>query len=139
MSAELTTLRRIADEFMSKGDFTHYDELVAPDLVDHDVFYGEPQGTYESLRGFIIGLRTALPDLRFTFESGAVSEDRIFARFTASGTMTGPLGEIPPTGKYAEWTEFHEIRVNSQNQMVEHWGAGAEDVMRGMLGLHAQG
>ncbi len=135
MSTTMNTLQRFAEEVMSRGDFTHFDELVAADFVDHDVYFGEPEGTRASLRAFVQGLRTAMPDLRFTFESGAEQDDHLFARFTASGTMTGPLGDIPPTGQSATWTEMHEIRVNSQQQMVEHWGAGAEDVMRGMLGL----
>lgn len=128
-------LRLFVEQVINRGDFSAYSTLVAPNLVDHDVFPGEEEGTYDSLPQVVQDIRTAMPDIRFQYEDGVVAGDRHWARFTASGTMTGPLLGRAPTNKHAVWSEMHVARVDEQGRMVEHWGVGDELRRMAELGL----
>lgn len=119
-------LRWFAEVVISQGDFSQYPRLVASHLIDHDVFPGEPPVTYEGLMQVVQDIRTAMPDVQFVCEDEAIVGDRHWARFTASGTMTGPLLGHAPTNKRAVWTEMHVARVDQDGRMVEHWGVGDE-------------
>src|SRR5215467_15908589 len=122
MTPEPNVLRWFAEEVINKGDFTNYAQWISPSLRDYDVFFGEPEGTYESLRAVVEDIRAVMPDICFRYEDGVVVGDRHWARFTASGTMTGPLLGSAPTHKHAVWIEMHVARVNEHGQMEEHWG-----------------
>ena len=50
-------------------------------------------------RAAAVELFTTLPDFHFTLEGAWGEGDRIAWRGTMRGTMTGPLGEVPATGR----------------------------------------
>jgi predicted ester cyclase len=135
MSPEFNVLRWFGEEVINKGNFTEYAQRISRSLRDYDVFLGEPEGTYERLIAVVRDIRVAMTDIYFQFEDGAVDGDRHWARFTARGTMTGPLLGKAPTYKHAVWTEMHVARVNGQGQMEEHWGTGDELSRLQQLGL----
>jgi predicted ester cyclase len=42
---------------------------------------------------------TAFPDLRFRIDDLIAEDDKVVTRFVASGTFSGPLGAVQPTGR----------------------------------------
>lgn len=63
---------------------------------------GQP-GDVDMGVGVAEGYGAAFPDLQFEIErQWSPSPDVSIIEFTARGTHTGPLGELPPTGKSAE-------------------------------------
>lgn len=132
--APFNVLRWFAENVINRGDFSEYSRWIAQDLQDYDVFPGEPPvTTFDGLRQVVQDIRTAMPNILFVCEDEAVVGDRHWARFTATGTMTGPMLGYEPSNKSATWTEMHVARVDADGRMVEHWGVG--DVIRQMVEL----
>ncbi len=131
-------MRRLIEEVVNAGNIDIIDEIIDPKFVDHDVEYGEPLGTRESLKAFVRNIRRMMPDLRFDLQHETVDGQFIWQLHRASGTMLGPLLHHPPTGKRAEWIEMHLVRVNPDTgQIIEHWGAGHDQARDIQLGLQA--
>ena len=93
-------VRRIADEVITKGNFGVLDETLGPDYVYREPTIGEKRGK-NGLRELITMYRTAFPDLKMTIEEQAAEGDKVFTRWTATGTHRGELMGFPPTGKIA--------------------------------------
>jgi predicted ester cyclase len=65
--------------------------------------------------------RTAAPDLRVEIESQHAEDDRVATRFTCTGTQTGPLLGIPPTGRRASMAGIAITHVRD-GKVVSDWG-----------------
>jgi len=66
-------------------------------VVHGDGFVGELLGVEGSV-GFGTATRTAMPDFVFTVEDLVAEEDMVLARTSYTGTHTGPMFAVPPTG-----------------------------------------
>jgi predicted ester cyclase len=62
----------------------------------------------------------AFPDLRYTFDLFIVEDDYVVERYTATGTQSGPLGDLPPTDRTATWTGVNIFRIEC-GRIVEVW------------------
>jgi steroid delta-isomerase-like uncharacterized protein len=64
---------------------------------------------------FMKGFKTAFPDIVLEVTSQVATEDQVVSEFVAKGHHTGPLltpvGDIPATGRYAEWQVCEVWRV----------------------------
>ena len=58
----------------------------------------------ETAQLFINGYRTAFPDLQMSVDDMVAEGDRVAVRWTARGTNTGPLMNMPASGKVATVT-----------------------------------
>jgi predicted ester cyclase len=65
-------------------------------------------------------LRAAFPDFHYTIDDVFSSGDKVVLRVTASGTQRGELMGHPASGRRAEWTEIHIVRVRG-GKLAEHW------------------
>lgn len=82
-------------------DLDRLDVLFAADGVYEDV---PPQITYrgpEEIKKFLTAIWGWAPDIRFDVTSVSVAGagDRAVAEWIMTGTQTGPIGAIPPSGK----------------------------------------
>jgi len=66
-------------------------------VVHGDGFVGELLGVEGSV-GFGTTTRTAMPDMAFTVEDLVAEVDMVLARMSYTGTNTGPMFAVPPTG-----------------------------------------
>jgi steroid delta-isomerase-like uncharacterized protein len=74
------------------------DDFISPLAVVHgDALVGELLGVEGSV-GFGVTTRTAFPDMVFTVEDLVAEDDMVLARTSYTGTHTGPMFAIPPTG-----------------------------------------
>src|SRR5690348_12776592 len=100
----------VAEEIFNKGDLSKIDLYFSPDFVEHGTspLPGNPSGR-EVIRFLATMMRTAFPDFHYTTEDVIEQEDttKIAIRLTASGTNTGSFMGMPPTNKYATWSEVH--------------------------------
>ncbi|HKP52983.1 MAG TPA: ester cyclase [Chloroflexia bacterium] len=101
-----TLARRIYTLF-SNDDFDGVLALAAEDVEIVFVPAGQTFRGHEGFMQFMQGFKSAFPDIRLTVTNQVATEDHVVTEFIASGTHTGPLltpaGEIPATGKSAEW------------------------------------
>lgn len=124
-------------EGINKGDLTVFDQLTAPDPVDHSLPPGMPatvQGTKMSLSVF----RAAFPDLHYRIEDTIAEGDRVAQRVTGHGTMKGDFQGMPASGKSATWSEIHIVRF-ANGKVVEHWATADMASMLQQLGFGAGG
>jgi predicted ester cyclase len=83
---------------------------------------------------FFSGMRTAFPDMNVTAETMVQDEDTIAFAYTLTGTHTGPLGKIPPTGKKVRIRGM-QISKFKDGKMVERWGSSDETTLLKQIGV----
>lgn len=111
-------VRRVFEEVYNQGNLDVVEELASPDFVAHSPTE-DVHGT-AGVKQFVTDLRTAFPDLHTTIEDLIAEGDRVVARFTATGTHTGPYKGIPPTGKQGKITGIDIERI-VDGKSVECW------------------
>ena len=121
MSAEEhKAIARRAYEIFSSGSLEAIEEVIAPDLVDHNAQPGRTGGI-EGTRQVLGMLRAAFPDLRFTPDDLIAEGDRVVARVTLTGTHQGEFQGLPPTGKQVTISGIEIVRI-ANGKAVERWG-----------------
>lgn len=117
-----TVSRRLLDEVWNRGNLAVVDELVGSEYVGHDVY--TPGGAFygpEGLKEHFAVLRSAIPDAHIAIEDVLAEGDRTVARFTLSGTHSGSLMGIPPTGRSVRFSALLLSRF-AYGRIVEEWG-----------------
>jgi steroid delta-isomerase-like uncharacterized protein len=122
---------RLFDEIM-KGNLAVADELIVEDYAQHSVF-GIPNGR-EAFKQFFMAFASAVPDAQFDIEDVIAEGDKVVTRLTVTGTQTGALQGIPPTGKKFSMKGIDIFRV-VDGQIVEHWDAVDQLSMLQQLGV----
>jgi len=122
---------RVIEEAYSKGNVDVLNEAFAPNFVEHQTGIMPP--TAEGVKGSIVFLRGAFPDLKLTIEEIVASGDKTWARITARGTHQGPFMGLPPTGKSIVITVMDVCRFEN-GQIVEHWGVADQFAMMMQIG-----
>lgn len=127
----LATFSRVIDEGFNRGNLDALDDLVAPDLVEHQS--GIRPGR-DGLKAAIAALRTAFPDLHLVIEDSASGGDRTWIRMRGTGTHQGPFMGLPATGRPIEITVIDVCRFEG-DRLVEHWGVADRFAVGQQLGL----
>ena len=90
-------------EIWNNGNLALVEDVFAPEIVARTSTFPEDIVGLEGIKNWVTFARTAFPDFHMTFDEVIVKGDKIVARFTFTGTNTGPLsmpfGDLPPTGK----------------------------------------
>jgi predicted ester cyclase len=119
ISTDLTKLGYLFAEIMSSHDMSRFDEIKAPNYVNHNAF-AEPglEGSKKVLGALVAGV----PDLKVTAEDVFVSADgsRVVGRYRYEGTHTGNLLGYSGTGKPFFMRSIDIWRVEG-GRFVEHW------------------
>ena len=126
-------MRRIFEEIWTQGNFEVADEILSPDYVGHFLPPGSPTGR-EGFRWYVQMYRTAIPNLYAQVDDMIAEGDKVVSRVTFRGTHTGPLMNIPPTGKEVTVTAMVMTRFeNGQN--VEAWAESDRFGLMQQLGV----
>ena len=125
-----SAFRRIVNAF-STGDLSAFDEVIAPQFVDHNPGQGpEPAG----MKQMATMLRAAFPDLLITIEDLIAEGDKVMARVTSHGAHRGEFMGAAPTNKVVSMQEIHIGRF-PERKLVEHWGLEDSLGLMQQLGL----
>ena len=120
MSAENKAIvRRLMEETINQKNLDVFDELVAPDFVNHSAPPGAPS-TREAWKQSVAMMGAALPDAHLHIEDEIAEGDRVTTRFTIHGTHQGELMGIPATGRQVNFGGIHIARV-AGGRIVERW------------------
>ena len=106
-------------EALWNGDRSKFDvvsEIIA--LHDPAAPGGEVHGR-DAVEEFIRGVREGFPDFHIETEELLQSGETIMLEWTATGTNTGPIEGLPPTGR--------SIQVSGMSKVVVEDGAIQED------------
>jgi len=128
--------RRLIDVAFNQGDTTIVDSLVVENPIDHmQVPPGMPTGR-AGLKQMIMMYRAAFPDLNIKVEDIMVEDDRLIAYTVMTGTHSGELMGMKPTGKPVRVEGFDRVRFEG-DRMAEHWGTSDDAGMMRQLGVSA--
>ena len=114
-------VRRLIEEGFNDGDLDAVDELISPDLVEHQNYGPDHAPGAEGVKAVISSLRRAFPDFHLSIEDLTVSGDTVWLRMTGSGTNDGSFMGQAPTGRTMRADVFDALRVEG-DRIVEHWG-----------------
>ncbi len=115
--------RRLYNESWNAGSFAAIDEIVASNFLGHDTenpLLPDEVGGVEGIKRSLTTYRTAFPDVHFMVQDQVAEGDKVVTRFVATGTQTGPLGRIPPTGRRTTVTGIYIDRFTN-GRLVESW------------------
>jgi len=120
-SEALRVVERMLHEGFATGNAGIVDELVSPDLVEHQFgLSGTGEEAIAKVKQGIVDVHAAMPDLQFTIEDWAEHGDTVWIRAEGRATNTGPFFG-PPTGEPVRFTVYDTARV-VDGRIVEHWG-----------------
>jgi predicted ester cyclase len=114
-------VRRLIEEGFNEGNLDVADELISPDLVEHQNFGPNHAAGAEGVKAVIASLRRAFPDFHLAIDELAVNGDTVWLRMTGTGTNDGSFMGHPPTGRTMRTDVFDALRVEN-DRIVEHWG-----------------
>jgi steroid delta-isomerase-like uncharacterized protein len=104
-----------------------HEEIYAPDWVGH--FSGMPPLDLDGHKQYSDAMTGAFPDLERTIDDLLADGDKVIARWSATGTNTGPFNGMPPSGKFARSSGITIFRI-ADGRIAEEW---SESDMLGLL------
>ena len=119
---QLETLAgRYREEFCA-GRLAVADEIPAPDVQVHvsDSLTPEVPAGIPALKEAMTRYQAAFPDAQYQIEDIVMTDHKVAVRWSAQGTHTGRLGELPPTGKQVNVTGMDLYHVRD-GQIVAVW------------------
>ena len=114
-------VRRLIEEGFNEGNLDVADELISPEMVEHQNFGPNHAAGAEGVKAVISSLRRAFSDFHLAIDDLAVDGDTVWLRMTGTGTNDGSFMGHPPTGRAMRTDVFDALRVEN-DRIVEHWG-----------------
>ena len=114
-------VRRLIEEGFNQGDLAIADELISPDMVEHQNFGPNHAAGAEGVKAVIASLRRAFSDFHLEIDDLTVDGDTVWLRMTGTGTNDGSFMGHAPTGRRMHTDVFDALRVEN-HRIVEHWG-----------------
>jgi predicted ester cyclase len=136
-STTLDANRRLVERYFGEvwngGDVDALDELLDPAYVNHTPSVPNPPPGPDGLKPIVLAIRTGFPDLHYAIEELVVTEERVVARVTMTGTHQGSLFGLAPTGRRVRVNQINIERVQG-GRIVEHWRVTDELTLMRQLG-----
>jgi steroid delta-isomerase-like uncharacterized protein len=108
-------------ELLQQGNLAVADEIIAPDFVIHSSGLLPPlQRGPAGAKQLALMIRNIFSDVRLTQEDMISAGDKVVIRWSASGTHTGEVLGIAPTGKRMTLTGIDVFRI-ADGKLVELW------------------
>src|SRR5919198_6518768 len=134
---ELTELIKRHYSNVSEGKIKRDREVMSADIVHVSATAGTVTGI-EAFLAFVSGFKQAFPDLRWEMREIIEGSDTVVAEGvfigTNTGTMVGPRGPIPATGKQVE-LPFCDIWKVHNGRIIENRIYYDQVTFLGQLGL----
>jgi steroid delta-isomerase-like uncharacterized protein len=110
---------RLYEEVWNQHNPEAADEFVAPDVFTRDMV-PEHQHGIDGYKHLVRWMHTAIPDLRYDTEDIIAEGDKVATFVTFSGTHTGPLRDLAPTGRQVSVEQTHWFRL-ANGKVAETW------------------
>ncbi len=113
-------VRRFYEEVWDRGNMDVAFEVFADDYVRHDFRTTNALPGPAGQKKIADDFRAAFPDLRVTVVLIVGEGDFVVGRWTATGTHTGPWGDLEPTGRRVTFSAANIWRFEN-GKAVEIW------------------
>lgn len=112
---------RFNREFVVGGNREVFEELIAPDVVNHAAPAGTTDGKASMWYFLNEILRPAFPDIQVHIYDQVAEGDKVVTRKEFTGTHSGSFMGVAPTGRAVTIHVIDIIRLQD-GQYAEHWG-----------------
>jgi steroid delta-isomerase-like uncharacterized protein len=123
-------------EGVNSGNFDVFDEVVAPDVVDHDPAPEQGPGP-QGFKDMFATMRAAFPDMEVTPEHMTATEDDVALAYTITGTHQGDFLGVAPTGRKVT-ARGVQIGCFENGRLAERWGSSDQFAILQQLGAEPQ-
>jgi predicted ester cyclase len=115
-------IRRVVREGVNAHDLDVFREMLASDYARHSQATTEAPEIrgVEDMLEVLRGVFAAFPDWHEEIELMVAEGDKVACITRGRGTHTGPLGDIPPTGRRMEVTNYIFQRIEN-GKIAETW------------------
>ena len=104
----------------NEANLTVVDEVYAPELVRHDCGLPEDIVGLENIKNYLEKFFNAFPDLNITVDETIAVGNKLVQRWTLTGTNTGYMAEMPPSGKNVRVSGVSIVHLVNR-KAVEIW------------------
>lgn len=132
----IATIRYIHAE-VAKGNMDAFDEVLAPNYVRHcQAMPPELQEMHgsEGLKAFVGDFISSVSDYSETFDVIVADSDKVAYVTTMTATQTGPMGELPASGKKFTCVNII-IQRFEKGKIAETWVSWDNVAMLSQLGF----
>ena len=137
-NTQLQANKELVERFtavINAADWDALDDLLTEDFKRHSAATaGPPVTSLEEFKALQQVFYTAMPDQHIEIEMLVAEADSVAALAIYSGTLTGPMGDFPITGKRSE-SPFLTIFRISDGRIAELWVEWDNLAMLSQLGL----
>jgi len=112
-------VQRYDEEILNRQNYSALSALVTDDYVDHGAPPGSPTGPGAARYG-VEAILAGIPDLKVKSEDFVAQRDRVAFRSTITGTHSGVLFGMPPSGQPVSLTSVQMWRI-SGGKLAERW------------------
>jgi steroid delta-isomerase-like uncharacterized protein len=137
-TAQLEANKDLVRQFsaaINAADWDALDSLVTEDFRRHSQATPDVQvSSRAEFRELQESFLASMPDQHITIEMLLAEGDKVAGYATYAGTLTGPMGEFPPTGNSAE-SKFLSIFRIEDGRIAELWVEWDNLAMLTQLGL----
>jgi len=98
----LKLARTYFDDIMSQGKLALIEEIMTPDFQFIIPTQPAPIAGYENMRNFVLYLRNAFPDIKFTVEREIATDNKVAMRWRIKGTHKGEFLGMAASGNVVE-------------------------------------
>jgi steroid delta-isomerase-like uncharacterized protein len=121
VDANKQLVKRFYDEVWARGNVGFAREVFADEYARHDLrpTQAAPGGAGQA--AIAEGFRRAFPDLEWQVDFVLAEDDLVAARWTASGTHTGPWADVAPTGTHVVFSGVNIFRFGEDGKVAEIW------------------
>ncbi len=120
-------IRRLIEEVYNEDNLKVVEQLIAPDIFDHAAV-PEHQHGIDGFKHVMEWVRTFSSDVHYDIDDMIAEADKVAVRMTQSGTHTGSVKGLPPTGKRFSVDYVHWFRLED-GKVAEMW-AVRDDLSR---------
>ena len=120
-------IRRLIEEVYNEGNLDVVDELMAPDIFDHAAV-PEHQHGIDGFKHVMEWVRQFSFDVHYDIDDIIAEGEKVAVRMTQSGTHSGAVRGISPTGKRFSVDYVHWFRL-ANGKVAEMW-AVRDDLTR---------
>ena len=122
-----TVIHRYFEDLFNHGRLEVLPELLHPDYVNHSPGSSDLPRGRDGVGIVVQALRRGLPDLRYEIDDMIVGADAVAVRTTLSGTHSGELFGMQPTGKAIQvaqmtFERFRDGRIVAHHRLTDDLG-----------------
>jgi predicted ester cyclase len=114
-------IKRFIDEYQTGNDEQVLRDTISPQLVNRTPLSPDPPGGVEEVKAIFDMFHATFADFAVEILDQLAENDKVMTYKVFTGTHTGELFGVPPTGRAVRFDVMDIVRI-ADGRIVEHWG-----------------